>query len=456
MRLSEDKIKESILHPDLDVRDVAIRYFGNSTAPDQTLMPRAIEAIEKYGRTNAFSFTNYLNDLPQTEQTIAWVIGELQANSQATSEDSYFYFLNLSRLICQADVQLLAQHAPEILHAPHFDPKQRPAFRERLDMFEWSAQTCWQALHQFCERNRAKNNIEEFDLGRGLRFVEALARMPHEYQAQIVAILSEGQHDLRNDGRKWLQPLMATLAGKMRLHAAIPMLVSNLGHRNGFWADKCLDALIDIGSEEVVTLVSDLYPGAPDDFRLYASDLLCQIHLDLTVERVLELLPSETELLPQIMLCEALIDHFSYEGIEPVRQFVKQHELTPNVRNLRSKLIATCKIMDTRFPEFDLWQAEAREDSLTEQSKMQELKKLMHETGGDLGLLVQRMKEKYAPKGTGSPSQSAQHFSGMDQPPFRGPERHFGSSAPLRVKLGRNDPCPCGSGKKFKICCMRK
>jgi preprotein translocase subunit SecA len=23
-------------------------------------------------------------------------------------------------------------------------------------------------------------------------------------------------------------------------------------------------------------------------------------------------------------------------------------------------------------------------------------------------------------------------------------------------KAGRNDPCPCGSGKKFKNCCMRK
>jgi len=23
------------------------------------------------------------------------------------------------------------------------------------------------------------------------------------------------------------------------------------------------------------------------------------------------------------------------------------------------------------------------------------------------------------------------------------------------AKLGRNDPCPCGSGKKFKKCCMR-
>ena len=23
-------------------------------------------------------------------------------------------------------------------------------------------------------------------------------------------------------------------------------------------------------------------------------------------------------------------------------------------------------------------------------------------------------------------------------------------------KIGRNDPCPCGSGKKYKHCCMRK
>ena len=23
-------------------------------------------------------------------------------------------------------------------------------------------------------------------------------------------------------------------------------------------------------------------------------------------------------------------------------------------------------------------------------------------------------------------------------------------------KVGRNDPCPCGSGKKFKVCCLTK
>ena len=25
-----------------------------------------------------------------------------------------------------------------------------------------------------------------------------------------------------------------------------------------------------------------------------------------------------------------------------------------------------------------------------------------------------------------------------------------------RWKVGRNDPCPCGSGKKYKKCCMNK
>lgn len=32
----------------------------------------------------------------------------------------------------------------------------------------------------------------------------------------------------------------------------------------------------------------------------------------------------------------------------------------------------------------------------------------------------------------------------------------YRSKAPRRVtKVGRNDPCPCGSGKKYKKCCLK-
>ena len=28
--------------------------------------------------------------------------------------------------------------------------------------------------------------------------------------------------------------------------------------------------------------------------------------------------------------------------------------------------------------------------------------------------------------------------------------------APIETRIGRNDPCPCGSGRKYKKCCMGK
>src|SRR5262249_21337391 len=151
-------------------------------------------------------------------------------------EERHFYYLNLSRLLCHADIRLVARQAQEILQAPHFDPKEQVAFRERLEMSGWDAEKCWQELRQYCEAKRERDDIEECGLGHAVRIVEALARQPHEYQGQIVAQLAENVHDYRHDVRKWLQPLMANLAGEMRLREAIPALVGNLGHRYSFLA----------------------------------------------------------------------------------------------------------------------------------------------------------------------------------------------------------------------------
>lgn len=41
------------------------------------------------------------------------------------------------------------------------------------------------------------------------------------------------------------------------------------------------------------------------------------------------------------------------------------------------------------------------------------------------------------------------------QPPERLMERARRSDAPKRLQVGRNDPCPCGSGKKYKKCCWK-
>ena len=36
------------------------------------------------------------------------------------------------------------------------------------------------------------------------------------------------------------------------------------------------------------------------------------------------------------------------------------------------------------------------------------------------------------------------------------PQKRAELEATGHTKVGRNDPCPCGSGKKFKKCCLGK
>ena len=52
MRLPESKIKEAILHPDIEVRDRATMYFAKAFSSDPSIMPLVIKAVEKYGRDN--------------------------------------------------------------------------------------------------------------------------------------------------------------------------------------------------------------------------------------------------------------------------------------------------------------------------------------------------------------------------------------------------------------------
>ena len=77
MRLSEDKIKEAILDTDPEVRQRAIRFFAKSFSSDTSVMPLVIKAVETFGREDAYHLIGSSRDLPQTEDTVDWVIEEL-------------------------------------------------------------------------------------------------------------------------------------------------------------------------------------------------------------------------------------------------------------------------------------------------------------------------------------------------------------------------------------------
>jgi hypothetical protein len=133
MRFPEDKIKEAILHPDLEIRDRATRYFAKSHSHDVSIMAQVMKAVETYGRQDAYRLLGLSRDLPQTAESLAWVIDELNDDQSDTYEN---YTYNLSMVLVEADPTLLLPKESSILEARHFLPDLRSAFSERLRM-------CW-------------------------------------------------------------------------------------------------------------------------------------------------------------------------------------------------------------------------------------------------------------------------------------------------------------------------
>jgi len=441
VRLSDSKIKEMILDTNLEHRRRAVSYFSESCSSDLSLMPLVIQAVEKYGRKNAYELIGSARDLPQTAGTIAWVIDELNDEQNDPHEN---YTHNLAMVLVNADPTLLLQQESAILGSRHFQPHLRAPLTERLQMLAWDAATCWQKLEEFCEESKEKQYINEVNLDYGRRIVEALARHGDECLAKVHAILSQRIDDYRHNPLKWMEPLAARLAGEARMDSAIPWLVAKLIEDGGdLMNEACAEALARIGTSAVVEAVADAYPAAPRHFRLYATDALEFIRTDLAVQKCQQLLRQENDEDIQINLAHALLSQFASEGIEEARKLLVGRELDFESRGLRNYLLEICAIMGERFPEYDEWRA-------TEESENSEHWKRVKELEGDPAGLMLFALEKL----TGKKAPLPQPKPPTPLPPLA-PPQILAPKSGGKQRIGRNELCPCGSGKKFKKCCLR-
>jgi uncharacterized protein len=80
--------------------------------------------------------------------------------------------------------------------------------------------------------------------------------------------------------------------------------------------------------------------------------------------------------------------------------------------------------------------------------------KLAFEAGGDLGLLVRKLKAQLAEQQLKKKRLEAE-VAEQERLLARKPSPRGTPASTRPGRIGRNDPCPCGSGKKFKHCCMR-
>jgi hypothetical protein len=188
--------------------------------------------------------------------------------------------------------------------------------------------------------------------------------------------------------------------------------------------EECLTALSKIGTDGVVQALWDAYPEGSWHFRLFAQAPLGEIHSDRAVAACLDLLEKEQDPELRSLLAQALVGQFSFEGNEAARKVLVEEG---DLGDLRQALVTACTLMGQTFPELDGWRKEIEEE---------------------------RERWRKRAQSPPAPDPITEHWPAPLLAPA--PEPPQTPHVRAEKKVGRNDPCPCGSGKKFKKCCLGK
>lgn len=440
MRLPEEQIKQAILHPELPVRTLALQYFTHSFSEDSTVMPLVIKVVEKYGRELSIPFIREGASLPQTESTIEWCIEELGQNLVIENEnpDDYQYVYALSNVLTHADPLLTRTRESEILGLPGFLPELGSVFSERIHLLTEDTESLWNKLIDFCERENEKQYLSEMDLPYAYRLVEALGRGGSIVADQVLLMLNEDVDYSENSPRALMQGFILRLAGELRLTAAVPPLIEALKEDDEWFNEESQRALVKIGGEDIVKALADEFPAAEWHFRLYGSGVLEQLHTDLVTRKCIELFEEETDETIITQLGQATLSHFSTEAIEPVRQFIRTNEIDPEILDLRESLISVSTVLGVEFSEYEEWKKDNEEVEALRRKLYPEKYGNIFGISDDWGTDLEEDTDD-------------SDIESFTQPTFL-PNTIIRQEA----RIGRNDPCPCGSGKKYKKCCLNK
>jgi len=439
-RLSVEKIKQALLHPNPSVREEVLSYFAKSHSADPTLMPLAIQSIEQYGLEafpvlSAAKIIQILGGLVQTDETVAWLIQNIERLSTASDGRDANFRASLSNALRRADADLLRRYESAIQAIQALDDDSRGVIADRIAVSSLTPDVLWRELIDFCDAEHDPERLSDRESERIGSVVQALGRFPEQVADRVLTILSEA-----DGSNEWLEGLVIALAGELRLEAAIPFLVDRFDGCGEWLCEQAHEALAKIGTDAVVQEIADRFLESEWYFRLAAASTLENIHTDLVVPTCLDLFEQEQDAELQFHLLQSMLMNFSPEAVEPARQYILKSEKSPDVLEVRSVLLIACQVMERTFPEYKQWLADSQHDAEFRKqwyadhppSKIGETDFYDEEEDDLAELALDEDREE----------------SLEDEPSLTIVRRS--------EHVGRNDPCPCGSDKKFKKCCYGK
>jgi hypothetical protein len=295
------------------------------------------------------------------------------------------------RLISNAEVSLIKNSA---INIQVLMPEFRIILNQKLQLSTYPTSNLLEELLNFSEKNSTKY-ANEFDHRYGELIADELAKRDDLDENKIIDALTS----IEFDEYGYYECYLLTLAGKRKLKALIPLFIKGLGDSGDLISEESMYALMRIGIADLINMIADKFPDEDYDFKIFAAGVLENTKIIESELAALKLLKEETDITVKTLLAGALCRLYSKIAIPQVKELIEEG-YDSSMFNLEEYAYVNCVFNELNIPEMSLW------------------------------------KEEY------------------DK------ERNFYIS-PTEInlpvtsesKVGRNDPCPCGSGKKYKKCC---
>ncbi|WP_238652166.1 SEC-C metal-binding domain-containing protein [Paenibacillus piscarius] len=403
-----EQVRSFIVHPEPAVSNAALQYFAESYLyeNDAELMPLVLQKLKESKDIEKVHLI-YAEKFPQTEETLRELLHWYLSSS--TPANTRFQAL---KVLMNTDPQLAAPFMDYIGKIPEWQKK----LDQKLRLAQMTDEELLEEFRLFIEQSTGKY-FNEFDNVYGDEIVKELSLR----QCLGADMVLQKLRDNDPDDPSYEVPYLIQLAGLMKLEAAIPLLCGFLGADDDILPTTSSDALVRIGTAGVIKTLTGQYVSASEaDFRLFATDVFGKIKLPESEEAVLALLPEEHDITYATKLADCLCELGSEKGI-PLVQAMMEQGYDDGYLNLKESLYSCCIILGLAHPSLPQWKKELDAEEAQRAKHQREMEGMF--------------------KGV-EPSAGTYNRINGNEKTYTNPN-----------KVGRNDPCSCGSGKKFKKCC---
>lgn len=400
-RLTVSEVENLIVHDDVLIRDIACEYLTGGACATENAWQRLLDAEEET-RPNMFGLPRCLRDVPLPPHAVAPL---LEAANSCRKVD----FWGFERALVQAPLQGFEGCDHLIAKLPGGGIQLNRCLGIRRELLQLSGDELWQSLVEFSEdcldAGKHWNEVDWFVVDAHIQRLVELSS-PDEYTIRrLIRRCVPGDHD-----GEWIDAFAIRLAGKMRMQSAVPDLLDVLScdELDAEHSEACT-ALTRIGTSclpEIKRRWSE-FPQA------FAAEVLGNIKHPEALDTAIQCLQGEADKEAATWLGFAILQQFDSAGIEPVADLIERGHFEPACTELREDILPILEILDMDHPSADRWRLEVVQERLEWQREIED-------------------------------------SLGSNGPPFIASQ--IVNETP---KVGRNDPCPCGSGKKYKKCCLK-